>query len=84
MTNMTKKTTAPAQSEYPYFAIVTFGSPSYGTARTYYRSLASAIGHAETLGGGSLTNVRVVGARSRKQALDADISGGLPVLWSRS
>ena len=65
-----------------YYSIVTFGSASYGTRRSYYRSLASAMRDARTLGGGTLSTVRVVGAETRKQAIDADISGCLPVVAS--
>ncbi len=59
-----------------YYAIVTFGSPSYGQTRSYYRSLKSARRDLRSLGGGSLTTARIVACSSRAQALAADISGG--------
>ena len=65
-----------------YYSIVTFGSYSYGTRRSYYRSLACAMRDARTLGGGTLSTVRIVGANTRQQAVDADISGRLPVVAS--
>jgi len=68
---------------YPYYSIVTFGSPTAGRAAGYYRSLRSAIADAQTLRGGSLTHVRVVGCESRTQAVDADIAGRHPIVWSR-
>lgn len=66
-----------------YYSIVTFGSPTYGTRRRYYRSLACAMRDARTLGGGTLSTVRVVRAETRQQAIDADISGRLPVVYQR-
>ena len=69
--------------EFPYYQIVTFGSPTYGEWRSYYRSVDRAISDAKTLGGGSLTNVRVVGCQTRKEALNADIAGPHPVVWTR-
>ncbi len=71
------------ESNMPYYQIVTFGSPSYGSRRAFYRSFDSAVSDARTLGGGSLTSVRVVGCSSRADALDADISDDRPVIWSR-
>ena len=70
-----------SMDDYSYYAIVTFGSPTYGRQRSYYRSLTRAIEDARTLGGGSLTTVRVVGVTTRTAALDADISDPLPVVW---
>jgi len=67
----------------PYHQIVTFGSPIWGTRRSYYRNPANAIRDARTLSGGTLTNVRVVECVSRTDALAADISGRRPVVWSR-
>ena len=67
----------------PYFQIVTFGTPIWGTRRSYYRSFENAVRDARTLSGGSLTSVRVVGCSSRADALDADISDDRRVLWSR-
>jgi hypothetical protein len=67
----------------PYFQIVTFGTPIWGTRRAFYRSFDSAVSDARTLGGGSLTSVRVVGCSSRADAIDADISDDRRVLWSR-
>lgn len=68
---------------HPYFSIVTFGSASYGTRRSYYRSLASARRDARTLGGGTLSTVRIVGAETRQEAIDAHIGGRLPVVYIR-
>ena len=65
-----------------WYSIVTFGSASYGTRRSYYRSLASARRDARTLGGGTLSAVRIVGAETRQQAIDAHIGGRLPVVCS--
>lgn len=65
---------------YPYYQIVTFGRPSYGDRRSYYRNLDRARDDAASLGGGSLTTVRIVGCQTRAEALDADISGSLPVV----
>ena len=67
----------------PYFQIVTFGTPIWGTRRSYYRSFENAVRDARTLSGGSLTSVRVVGCSSRADAIDADISDDRRVLWSR-
>jgi hypothetical protein len=65
-----------------HYQIVTFGSPSYGRRRSFYRSAESAIRDARTLGGGSLQTVRVVECSSKADALDADISDSRPVLWT--
>lgn len=67
----------------PYFQIVTFGSPIWGTRRNYYRNPDNAIRDARTLSGGTLTNVQVVKCVSRADALAADISEYRPVVWSR-
>lgn len=64
-----------------HYAIVTFGSPSYGQRRSYYTSRKRAIDDARTLGGGSLQTVRVVQCKTRKEAIDADISDAYPVVW---
>jgi len=61
-------------TSYPYYSIVTFGSPSYGDCRSYYRSLDAARRDAKTLGGGSMTNARIVGCETRAAAIAADIS----------
>ena len=66
-----------------HYQIVTFGSPTYGQRRSFYRNADNAIRDARTLGGGSLQTVRVVECSSRADALDADISDSRPVLWSR-
>ena len=66
-----------------YYQIVTFGSPSHGSRRSYYTSLDRAIDDARSLRGGSLTNVRIVECSSRQDALDADISQARPVVWER-
>ena len=66
-----------------HYQIVTFGSPTYGQRRSFYRNADNAIRDARTLGGGSLQTVRVVECSSRADALDADISEARPVLWSR-
>jgi hypothetical protein len=66
-----------------YFQIVTFGTPIWGTRRSYYTNPDNAIRDARTLSGGSLTSVRVVKCLSRADALDADISEDRPVIWSR-
>jgi hypothetical protein len=58
----------------PYYQIVTFGRPTYGERRGYYRSADRAIRDARTLGGGSLQAVRVVACSSLADAYDADIS----------
>lgn len=65
------------------FAIVTFGSPSYGRVRSYYRSRERAVIDAQALGGGSLSAVRVVACPTRREAINADISGSHPVVWTR-
>jgi len=67
----------------PYFQIVTFGTPIWGTRRSFYRNPDNAVRDARTLSGGSLTSVRVVKCSSRADALDADISDARPVIWSR-
>ena len=65
-----------------YFAIVTFGSETYGRRRSFYRNQARAIADARTLGGGSLSTVRVLECPDRATALDADISdSNLPAVW---
>jgi hypothetical protein len=67
-----------------HFQIVTFGWPTYGNRASYYRSEERAIRDAKTLGGGSMTNIRVVECSSRADALDACISEGhRPVVWQR-
>lgn len=66
-----------------HYSIVTFGRSTYGSARAYYTSAARAIADAKTLGGGSLTTVRVVECATRQEAINADISGGHSVVWSR-
>lgn len=65
---------------YPFYAIVTFGSPGVGTWKPVYTSLAEAIRDLRTLRGGSMTSARVVGCKSRSEAVEADISGNYPVL----
>jgi hypothetical protein len=65
-----------------YYSIVTFGSPTYGNRRSYYTSLASARRDLKLLGGGSMTSARIVGCDTRRQALEADISGDLTVVAS--
>lgn len=71
-------------SDYPYYAIVTFGGPAYGRIRSYYRSLDRAIADARELGGGSLQTVRVVGCETATEAKDADISDSGPeIVWQR-
>lgn len=67
--------------EYPYYSVVTFGSPTFGRRRGYYRSVERAIHDALSLGGGSVSCVRVLGCESRAQALKADIGDPLPVVW---
>jgi len=57
-----------------YYSIVTFGSATMGTRRSYYRSLASARRDASSLEGGSLQLVRILGCETRKEAIQADIS----------
>lgn len=66
-----------------YYSIITLGSYNYGTRRRYYRSLVSAMRDARSLGGGSLSTVLVVRAETRQQAIDADISGQLSVVYQR-
>lgn len=58
---------------FPYYSIVTFGSSTYGNRRSYYRSLASARRDAQSLGGGSLQGIRIVGCDTRKEAISASI-----------
>ena len=65
---------------HPYYAIVTFGGATYGTRKSYYRSLDSARRDAKSLGGGSLSCIRILGAPIRKAAINADIGGNLPVV----
>ena len=57
-----------------YYSIVTFGRPTMGRAKGYYRNLNNARRDARTLRGGSLTLVRLVRCASRQEAIDADIS----------
>lgn len=64
------------------FAIVTFGSPAYGTRKSFYWSQDAAIRDARTLGGGSVQMVRVVACETVAQAKSADISDRLPVVWT--
>lgn len=66
-----------------HFSIVTFGNPSYGRTRSFYLSRERAIADARALGGGSLSAVRVVACPTRREAIDADISGSHPVVWTR-
>jgi len=70
-------------TRFPFYAIVTFGSPSYGRIRSYYRSSTSARRDLRDLRGGTMTSARIVGCQTRQQALDADISQILPVVASR-
>jgi hypothetical protein len=76
-------TTTGTEIIYPYYSIVAFGRPGYGVRRTHYRSATAAVRDAQGLGGGSLSDVRVVGCASRAAALGADIASGLPVVWRR-
>ncbi|MBD3262527.1 MAG: hypothetical protein GF334_12815 [Candidatus Altiarchaeales archaeon] len=64
-----------------YYAIVTFGSPTQGRVRSFYRSQDSAVKDAREVQGGSCTNVRVLLCSSQKQAREADISDPYPVVW---
>ena len=66
-----------------YFQIVTFGTPIWGSRRSFYRNPDNAVRDARTLSGGSMTNVRVVKCSSRADALDADISEYRLVIWER-
>lgn len=66
-----------------YYQIVTFGSPSYGRRASFYRNADRAIRDAADLGGGSLQTVRVVVCKSRRDALEADISEARPVIYNR-
>ncbi len=63
-------------NNYLYFAIVTFGSPSYGSCLSFYHSLKSAQKDLASLGGGSMTTARIVGCLTRQDAIDADIADG--------
>jgi hypothetical protein len=65
----------------PYFQIVTFGTPIWGTRRSFYRSFDNAVRDARTLSGGSLTSVRVVGCSSRADAQRR--RGALPSVLGR-
>ncbi len=60
--------------DHNYYSIVTFGSATMGTRRSYYRSLASARRDAATLEGGSLQLVRILGCETLVEAIHADIS----------
>lgn len=66
-----------------YYSVVTFGSPTLGRIRSFYRSKTSAIKDAKELRGGTCTNVRVLECSSLKQAKEADISDPYPVMWRR-
>ncbi len=66
-----------------YYAIVTFGAPSYGRKRGFYRSPESAQRDLATLGGGSMSNARIVRCETRAQAKGASISDGYPVVAHR-
>lgn len=66
-----------------HYAIVTHGRPSYGTRRAYYTSLGRAVRDAQTLGGGSVSTVRVVECPDRRTAREADVSDALPVVWGQ-
>ena len=70
-------------TEYPYYAIVTFGAPTIGRIRSYYRSLETAERDAKELSGGTMTTCRIVGCDTRQQAIDANIAGRRPVVWQR-
>ncbi len=65
-----------------FYAIVTFGAPSYGTRRTFYRSLTSARRDLASLGGGSMSTARVVVCPTIATARSADISDNWPVVAS--
>jgi len=67
----------------PYYAIVTFGMPSYGRWRSYYRSLESARRDLRELGGGTMSDAWIVACQTRQDALDADASVSTPVVASR-
>ena len=67
----------------PYYAIVTFGTPSYGRVRNYYRSFESARRDLRELGGGTMSAARIVACQTRQDALDADVSASTPVVASR-
>lgn len=73
----------PGHTMNTYYAIVTFGSPSYGDRKSFYRSQEAAIRDARTLGGGSLQTVRVVSCETAAKAKAADISEAHPVVWTR-
>jgi len=69
----------------PYYAIVTFGTPSHGCWRNYYRSLESARRDLRGLGGGTMSDAWIVACQTRQDALDADASVSTPVvMWSRT
>lgn len=65
------------------YSIVTFGYYTFGQRRSYYRSVMRARADARTLGGGSLSTVRIVECPSVKEAKSADISDEYPVVWTR-
>ncbi|MCP4243193.1 MAG: hypothetical protein GY772_21775 [bacterium] len=66
------------------YAIVTFGRPSYGNRRSFYRSLDSAERDLRTLGGGSMSSARIVECATVAAAKAADISDrSLTVIASR-
>lgn len=68
-------------ADHNYYAVVTFGAARYGAVRSFYRSLARAIADAKTLGGGTMTNVRILGCETRKQAVEASIADQYPAVW---
>ena len=68
--------TSASSGEFPYYAIVTFGYPRWGTTKDYYRSLASTERDLREIEGGTMTTKRIVGCKTREQALTCVISGG--------
>jgi len=67
-------------TDYPYYAVVSFGANLFAPRKLYYRSLKSALKDAKSQFGGTVTNVRILGCRSRREALEADISSNLPIV----
>jgi hypothetical protein len=62
------------QTQYPFYSVVTFGSPTTHIG-SFYRTAEAACRVADRAKGtGSCTTARVVGCSTRRAARDADIS----------
>lgn len=65
-----------------YYTIATFGCPTFGRIRNFYRSREAAVKDAIEVGGGSCTNIRVLECPTAAEAKSADISDSrYNVVW---